>query len=50
MSTIEQWGLTESDAAVNEARRGRAVVDSGETREGARRFAAGAGRGGTTLA
>jgi enoyl-CoA hydratase len=36
-------------SAVNEARRGRAVVDSGETREGARRFAAGAGRGGATL-
>jgi enoyl-CoA hydratase len=50
MSTIEQWGLTEEEAAVNEARRGRAVVDSGETREGAQRFAAGAGRGGTTLA
>ena len=50
MSTIEQWGLTEEEAAVNEARRGRAVVDSGETREGARRFAGGAGRGGATLA
>ena len=50
MSTIEQWGLTEEEAAVNEARRGRAVVDSGETRAGAQRFAAGAGRGGTSLA
>jgi enoyl-CoA hydratase len=49
MSTIEQWGLTEEEAAVNEARRGRAVVDSGETGEGARRFAEGAGRGGATL-
>ena len=49
MSTIEQWGLTEADAARNEARRGRAVVDSGETGEGARRFAGGAGRGGATL-
>jgi enoyl-CoA hydratase len=49
MSTIEQWGLTEADAALNEARRGRAVVDSGETGEGARRFAGGAGRGGATL-
>ena len=50
MSAIEQWGLTEAEAAVNEARRGRAVVDSGETGEGARRFAGGAGRGGATLA
>jgi enoyl-CoA hydratase len=50
MSALEQWGLTEGDAAVNEARRGRAVIDSGETLEGARRFAGGAGRSGTTLA
>jgi enoyl-CoA hydratase len=50
MSALEQWGLTEEDAAVNEARRGRAVVDSGETLEGARRFTSGAGRGGATLA
>ena len=50
LSALEQWGLTEEAAAVNEARRGRAVIESGETLEGARRFAAGAGRGGTTLA
>jgi enoyl-CoA hydratase len=50
MSALEQWGLTEEEAAVNEARRGRAVIDSGETLEGARRFTAGAGRGGTSLA
>ena len=49
MSVLEQWGMTEGDAAVNEARRARTVVDSGETLEGARRFASGAGRGGTTL-
>jgi enoyl-CoA hydratase len=49
MSALEQWGLTEEDAAVNEARRGRQVITSGETLEGARRFAAGAGRGGGTL-
>jgi enoyl-CoA hydratase/carnithine racemase len=49
MSALEQWGLTEEDAAVNEARRGRAVVSSGETLEGALRFARGAGRGGTAL-
>jgi enoyl-CoA hydratase len=46
MSALEQWGMTEEDAAVNEARRGRAVIDSGETLEGALRFAGGAGRGG----
>jgi enoyl-CoA hydratase len=50
MSVLEQWGLSEEDAAVNEARRGRAVVDSGETLEGARRFRGGAGRGGAALA
>jgi enoyl-CoA hydratase len=49
MSALEQWGLTEEAAAVNEARRGRQVISSGETLEGARRFAAGAGRGGTPV-
>ncbi len=46
LSAIEQWGLTDADAAANEARRGRAVIESREAIEGARRFAAGAGRGG----
>jgi enoyl-CoA hydratase len=46
MSVLEQWGMTEEEAAVNEARRGRAVIDSGETLEGALRFAGGAGRRG----
>jgi enoyl-CoA hydratase len=46
MSALEQWGMTEDAAAVNEAGRGRAVVNSGETLAGALRFAAGAGRGG----
>jgi enoyl-CoA hydratase len=50
MSALEQWGLTEEEAALNEARRGRAVIDSGETRQGAQLFAAGAGRGGSTVA
>ncbi len=49
MSALEQWGLTEEDAALGEARRGREVVRSGETLEGATRFAGGAGRGGTAL-
>jgi len=50
MSALEQWGMTEEEAAVNEARRGREVVSSGETLEGALRFASGAGRGGTSVA
>jgi enoyl-CoA hydratase len=49
LSTLEQWSLTEEAAAVNEARRGRTVINSGETLEGARRFAGGAGRGGGSL-
>ncbi len=49
MSALEQWGLTEEEAALGEARRGREVVRSGETLEGARRFAGGAGRSGTPL-
>jgi enoyl-CoA hydratase len=49
MSALEQWGLTEEDAAVGEARRGRDVIRSGETLEGAVRFAGGAGRGGLAL-
>jgi enoyl-CoA hydratase len=50
MSALEQWGLTEGEAAVNEARRGREVISSGETLQGAQRFAGGAGRGGAALA
>lgn len=46
LSALEQWGLDEERAAVNEARRGRQVIASGETALGARRFAEGAGRGG----
>ncbi|HUC06272.1 MAG TPA: crotonase/enoyl-CoA hydratase family protein [Acidimicrobiales bacterium] len=49
MSALEQWGMSEEDAAVNEARRGRDVIMSGETLQGAQRFAGGAGRGGTAL-
>lgn len=45
-SAVEQWGLEEAAAAANEARLGRAVIAGGETLEGARRFAAGAGRSG----
>jgi enoyl-CoA hydratase/carnithine racemase len=49
MSALEQWGLTEEEAAVNEARRGREVINSGETLAGATRFAGGAGRGGSAI-
>jgi enoyl-CoA hydratase len=49
LSAVEQWGLTEAGAAENEARHGRAVIESGETLDGVRRFAAGAGRGGAPL-
>jgi enoyl-CoA hydratase len=49
MSALEQWGMTEEEAAVNEARRGRAVITSGETLAGAARFAGGEGRGGAAI-
>ena len=49
LSALEQWGLSEEEAAVGEARRGRDVVNSGETLEGALRFAGGAGRRGAAL-
>jgi enoyl-CoA hydratase len=48
LSTYEQWSLGLADAARNEFRRGIEVVESGETREGAQRFAEGAGRHGNT--
>jgi enoyl-CoA hydratase len=48
-SALEQWGMTEEEAAVNEARRGREVITSGETLAGAARFASGEGRGGTAI-
>jgi len=49
MSALEQWGFTEEAAAVAEAVRGRDVVRSGETLQGALRFAGGAGRRGAAL-
>ncbi len=48
-SLLGQWGLSEAAALTTEARLGRATIDSGETAEGARRFAAGAGRHGGSL-
>ena len=46
LSAYEQWDLSWEDAWHNEARRGLEVITSGETRAGAARFAAGAGRHG----
>jgi len=46
LSAYEQWDLAWEDAWHNEARRGLEVIRSGETRAGATRFAAGAGRHG----
>lgn len=46
MSAIEQWDLPIEEALLNEARRGRDTIASGETLAGAQRFASGAGRHG----
>lgn len=45
-SALEQWSLGEEDAIHNEMRLGMAIIESGETRSGAARFAAGTGRHG----
>jgi enoyl-CoA hydratase len=46
MSALEQWDLAELDAIVNEVDHGLEVLRSGESLEGAARFASGAGRHG----
>lgn len=46
LSAYEQWGMGLPDALANEYEHGIAVIRSGETRDGAARFAEGAGRGG----
>ena len=46
LSAYEQWGLDLPRALANEFEHGIAVIRSGETREGAARFAEGSGRGG----
>jgi enoyl-CoA hydratase len=46
LSAYEQWGLDLPAALANEFEHGIAVIRSGETREGAARFAEGEGRGG----
>lgn len=45
-SLLAQWGADENDAMVTEARLGRATIESGESAEGAKHFASGAGRHG----
>jgi enoyl-CoA hydratase len=49
-SAIEQWGLPLADAMRNELRHGRVALAEGEPAAGAQRFAAGAGRHGTSVA
>jgi len=46
LSVLEQWGLDEAAAGRNEARHGLDTVASGESAEGASRFASGQGRHG----
>ncbi|MBV9231200.1 MAG: hypothetical protein JOZ18_17955 [Chloroflexi bacterium] len=47
LSVYEQWSLSWAEALGNETRRGLEVLRSGESVEGARRFAAGHGRHGS---
>jgi enoyl-CoA hydratase len=47
-SALGQWGLSERQALAAEARLGQATVASGETADGASRFAAGEGRHGSS--
>jgi enoyl-CoA hydratase len=47
LSSYRQWSLPLDDALLQETRLGLEVIRSGETVEGARRFAAGAGRHGS---
>jgi enoyl-CoA hydratase len=46
LSAYEQWSLPTADGVRNEFQRGMQVIASGETVEGAKRFAAGEGRHG----
>jgi len=48
-SAMWQWGLPEPEALVLEARFGADTIASGETRDGAARFASGAGRHGSPV-
>jgi enoyl-CoA hydratase len=46
-SLLDQWSMTEDEALLHEVELGLATIRSGETREGAQRFADGRGRGGS---
>ena len=46
-SSYEQWGMSLDDALIRETELGREVIKSGETRDGATRFASGKGRHGS---
>ena len=46
LSAIEQWSLGWREAMLNEFHRGMTVIESGESKDGATRFASGAGRHG----
>jgi enoyl-CoA hydratase len=46
LSSYEQWSLPLNEALLNETRRGIAVINSGETQTGAKRFIQGHGRHG----
>jgi enoyl-CoA hydratase len=48
LSAYEQWSMPLSSALETEVNRGMDVIRSGETREGATRFAEGAGRHGSS--
>lgn len=47
LSSYRQWGVELEEALRDETRLGLEVIESGETRDGASRFAAGAGRHGS---
>jgi len=49
LSSYEQWGMPLTDALANEIRHGMGPIRAGETLEGARRFAGGAGRHGEAV-
>ena len=48
LGVLAQWELAEAQALQEETRRGLEVIRSGETVEGAARFAAGQGRHGNS--
>ncbi len=48
-SLLAQWSLDEAEAMATETRLGLETIASGETQQGAARFASGAGRGGRSV-